>query len=37
MYTRTLPGPQNNSNNVIFFYEDDIQLQMQVPPGEKVL
>ena len=26
MYVRTLPGPEKN------FYEDDIQLQIQVPP-----
>ena len=29
MYARTLPGPEKLCD---FFYEDDIQLQIQVPP-----
>ena len=36
MYAHTLPGPEKNNPNYVnfFFYEDDIQLQIQVaPPG----
>ena len=39
MYACTLPGPEkNNPNYVNLFYENDIQLQMQVaPPGAHIL
>ena len=32
MYAGTLPGPEKQPQLREFFYEDDIQLQIQVPP-----
>ena len=32
MYLRTLPGPEKQPYLREFLYDDDIQLQMQVPP-----
>ena len=37
MYTRTLPGPEKQPSLHEFFYECDIQLQIQVSPPQYTL
>ena len=37
MYTRTLSGPEKQPLLCEFFYEDDTQLQIQVPPPRQIV